>query len=459
MNTEISNSRILVVDDAREILQFLKRLLKKYGFYVETASSGIEAINRVSKQEFDIVVTDLSMPGMDGVELLARLKELHPHLTIIMMTAYGTVKTAVQAIKEGAYDFIEKPFDPKEFLNLINGIIERQELWRKSTFPQIERRKKDRFENIIGYTLQMHKLFDEIKTVTESTASVLILGENGTGKELVTDAIHYRGKGKNKPIIKVNCGALVESIVESELFGHEKGAFTGAVARKQGMVELANGGTLFLDEIGELTLATQVKLLRVLETGDFQRVGGVETLKADFRLVSATNVDLEEAIIEKEFREDLYYRINTIILEIPPLRERRADIPLLAEYFLKRTCQKLKKDINGISNDVMGLFMKYNWPGNVRELSNTIERCATFCKGSRIVTANVPSRIMDKFKDKESPINEAAKDLSDVEASHIYSVLEEKQWNLKRAAEALNIARGTLYSKIKKYGITKPSKE
>lgn len=451
--------KILVVDDEREILLLLKKLLEKNGYLVEIASEGEEAIAKVASSPFHIVLTDLNMPGMGGLELLAKLKENYPKITVIFMTGFGTVRAAVQAIKEGAYDFIEKPFNPKELLKLLHNCVERQKSWEEISSLSIENREDYRFNNIIGYSPQMHKLYDEIKTVAKTDVSILILGENGTGKELVADAIHFESARNKKPIIKVNCGALAESIIESELFGHERGAFTGAVSRKKGNIEVAAGGTLFLDEIVELTAAAQVKLLRILETGEFQRVGGVETLKADFRLISATNVNLEEAVLKKGFREDLYYRVNTVILEIPPLRERRADIPLLTDYLLKRTSKKMKKKIDRITNDAMSIFMKYDWPGNVRELSNTIERCAAFCRGREIRALDIPQRIAEKFNARGDLAGAGGKDLAEVEASYILTALEENQWNLKRAAQSLNIARGTLYSKMKKYNISRPTRE
>jgi len=457
MANDSKKVKVLVVDDEMEILLFLKKLLEKHGFHVETASGGEEALNIFSSEPFDMVITDLNMPRINGLELLTKLKETRPRITVIFMTGYATVKAAVQAIKEGAYDFIEKPFDPGALLTLLDKCVERQKLWEDTITPANEKRKNYRFNSIIGYTPQMHKLYDEIKTIAKTDFSVLILGENGTGKELVADAIHFESSRKGKSLIKVNCGALSENIVESELFGHERGAFTGAVTRQKGKIEVASGGTLFLDEIGELTSPAQVKLLRVLESGDFQRVGGSEMLRADLRLVSATNSDMEEAIINKGFREDLYYRINTAVLEIPPLRERKADIPLLAEYFLKRANRKMKKNITHIANDVMSIFMKYDWPGNVRELSNTIERCAAFCKSREIKAANVPQRITEKFQEEAGLLEKKPRDLAQVEASCILNALEENQWNLKQAALSLKIARGTLYSKMKKYNISKPS--
>ena len=449
--------KILIVDDDINILNAQIRFLRREKFQVETALGGAEALKKVSLIEFDIVVTDLNMPEMNGLELLKTLKEIYPQLVVILTTGFATIKTAVQAIKYGAYDYIEKPFEQREFLDLIKGVIKRQNLWLKSISPGIEKRKHYRFDNIVGFTPQMHQLYEEIKTVTDTAVSVLILGENGTGKELVADALHYRSKRNKSPYVKINCGAIVETIIESELFGHEKGAYTGAVSRQKGKVESADGGTLFLDEIGDLSPSAQVKLLRVLETGEFQRVGGLETIKADVRLISATNVDLEDEVLHNCFREDLYYRINTVILEIPPLRQRKPDITMLAEYFITCSSKKMNKNISRISNDVMGLFLKYNWPGNVRELSNTIERCVAFCKGKEIILDNLPPRMLKIYNNGESNTLEMTTKLSDIEASHIYSSLKKHNWNLKRVADSLNIARGTLYSKMKKYDIVRPS--
>lgn len=461
MDSRSENIKLLVVDDELIVLESLRKLLSYHGFHVEAASSGHGALALIDKHEFDLVITDLAMPGMNGLELLTKVKEKRPDLTVVFMTAYGTVKTAVQAIKQGAYDFIEKPFEPNELIELINGVFERRLFWENKC--KDEKVKKEcrgiyRFKNIIGYTPKMHKIFAEIVEIAKTDISVLIIGENGTGKELVANAVHYRSSRKGNPHVKINCGALAEGVVESELFGHEKGAFTGAMRRKKGIFESADKGTLFLDEIGELSPNIQIKLLRVLETSEFQIVGGNKTLKSDFRLISASNKDLNKAILNREFREDLYYRINTTVIELPPLRDRRADIPLLADYFLKRDCERFKKNISRVSTKAMVLLMNYEWRGNVRELSHAIERSVVYSKGVEITVEDIPDNIREGTEKKGITVSASSQTLTDVESSHIYNVLLAHQWNIKKVAEALNITRTTLYNKIEKHGINKPAK-
>ncbi|MDT8318044.1 MAG: sigma-54 dependent transcriptional regulator [bacterium] len=460
MTRKLDGKSILLVDDEISILEPLEKILRSRGFDVKIALSGPDGLALFDKYHFDLVISDLSMPGMDGLEFLAELKERRPDITLIIITAYGTIKTAVQAMKEGAYDFIEKPFEPLKLIGLINDIFERKKFWAMESKIYKKEGKESkgfRFENIIGYTPQMHSLFEEIKYISASDMPVLIIGENGTGKELVANAIHFRSLRKKGPCIKINCGALAENVVESELFGHEKGAFTGAVARKNGIFEMADKGTLFLDEIGELSKNIQVKLLRVLESSEFMRVGGTEILKSDFRVISATNRNLVEVVSKGDFRQDLYYRINVAVITVPPLRERRADIPLLAEFFLKRTCHDFKKNINAISRKAMGLLMNFEWPGNVRQLSNVIERSVARCKGDEILIGDLPENISNEKEKNEIIVSSPSQKLWDVEATHIANVLIIHQWNLKKAAKALNITRTTLYKKIDKYDITRPS--
>ncbi len=450
--------KILIVDDEVEILKCLSTCIEKKGFAVETATDGERALGLTDERSFDLVITDLNLPQMSGLELLTKLKEKYPYISVILLAEHSTVELAVKAIKMGAYDFIEKPFEIKALLMLIDKLIDQKQYWEKTVTFEDNRRKTYRYENIIGNTSQMYNIFEEISSVAATDISVMIVGENGTGKELVANALHYKSLRKDKPFIKVNCGALAEGIIESELFGHEKGAFTGATSQRKGMFEMANSGTFFLDEIGELTPYTQVKLLRVLETWEFQRVGGNETLKSDFRFICATNKDLSHAAMNKEFREDLFYRINTAIIHLPPLRERKADIPLLIDYFLKRSCRKMKKNIRSISNEAMCLLMKHEWPGNVRELSHVIERGVAYCNGREIKPDNLPSTIGtgQVLNENELTLNLRSKTLADAEFNLILNILEESQWNLKEAAVTLGIARGTLYSKMKKYGIKKP---
>lgn len=459
MSEESKKTRILLVDDEEMVRAPLKKLLNRKGYHVTTAKDGLEALEKSQQEGFDIVITDLIMPKMGGLMLLSELKTEHPELIVTVLSGKGTIESAVQAIKYGASDYIEKPVDPENFLEIIKRCTEQVHILKQDISIEHERRKDYRFENIVGQTKEMHNLFSQIKSVANSDASVLIGGDNGSGKELIADAIHYRSGKKVKPIIKVNCGALPDNIVESELFGHEKGAFTGAVSRQIGKIESANGGTLFLDEIGELTMNAQVKLLRVLETKEFQRVGGHATIKVDFRLVSATNKNLVEAVMNKEFREDLYYRINTVTITSPSLRERKGDIPLLANYFLKMYSKKEKKSITKIVPTALSLLMRYSWPGNVRELSHAIERSVIFCNGSELKPEHLPDKVKETGSTMEISINSPTKALAAVEMTLIKTVLEENNWNLKKTAQSLDIARGTLYSKMEKYGILKPDSD
>lgn len=445
--------RILLVDDDPSIVELLAHLLKDKEFHVESASDGVEALNILEKKQFDIVVADLMMPRMGGLALLGEVKDRYSDVVVVFLSGEGTIETAVQAIKLGAYDYIQKPVDREKFLKLIEILAERRRGWEERVSLESDRRNVNRFENMLGQTPQMLRIFEEIKAVSKANASVLIDGENGTGKELIADAIHFRSFEHGKPYIKVNCGALAEGIVESELFGHEKGAYTGATSVQKGRLEMADNGTLFLDEIGELSPPAQVKLLRVLENGEFQRVGGTETRKVSIRLICATNKNLVGSIVDKEFREDLYYRINTVIIHAPPLRERRADIPLLVDYFLKKLCREAGKDIVGISREAMRILMTCEWHGNVRELAHAIERSLIYCHGEEITPEDLPPEIRETTHHRELLMSRS---LAEVESSHIYNVLLESEWNLSKALKTLKIARGTLYSKMEKYGITKP---
>ena len=445
--------RILLIDDEELVLESTELFLKYEGFDVVSVSSGEKALAILKKRSFDIIVTDLAMPGMTGLELLDKLKNKLPDLAVIVMTGFASVKTAVKAIKMGAYDYIEKPFDPKSLLAIVNGVAERRKSWGENI--KLVDSSKGSFENIIGHTPQINKLFEEIKTIAESDVSVLITGENGTGKELVAEAIHSRSMRIKHPHIKINCAALAESVIESELFGHERGAFTGAVSRQKGIFEMADKGTLFLDEIGELPFSIQVKLLRVLETSEFKRVGGADIYKSDFRLICATNIDIEKAVKRNEFREDLYYRINTVTIDIPPLRKRTNDIPFIAEHFVKDACRKNNKKMKTISSEAMGFLMKHRWPGNVRELKNVIERISICCSGNVVTVGNLPDTI--KFSNK---INSTGRQqtLADLEASYIYDILSGNRWNIKKTASNLDVSRSTLYKKMEKYRIRKPEK-
>lgn len=446
--------KILLVDDERIVLESFELILKDNGFDVSCVTSGEKALAILETKEFDLIISDLTMPGMSGLELTEKLKDKVPDVLLILMTGFSSVETAVKAMKLGAYDYIEKPFKPETLLDIIKGVESRRKIWGQDI--KFGDGKRKAFKNIIGHTKKINKLFGEVKSLAETDVSVLITGENGTGKELVADAIHSESMRSKKSHIKINCAAMAEGIIESELFGHEKGSFTGAVSRQKGIFEMADGGTLFLDEIGELPPSIQVKLLRVLETSEFKRVGGTEICRSDFRLICATNRDLEKKIKRKEFREDLYYRINTTTLSLPPLRERANDIPFIAEHLMSKVCKKHKKKKKKIANEAMALLMKYKWPGNVRELKNVIERTSIYCSGDVVRVADLPDKIKPS-KQSDSNDIEKIRPLAKIEASYICDALSGCRWNIKQAASRLDISRSTLYKKMEKYDIKKPA--
>jgi len=420
---------------------------------LETAPDGKEALKKLKTFPAEIVITDVKMPNMDGLTLLEEIRIRYPDIFVVILTAYGSIEDAVKAMKAEAYDYILKPFDFDVIRMMIEKITDHKAIIEKNIFPGKERRKGYRFENIIGQDPKMFEIFQKIMDVAETNATVLITGESGTGKELIADSIHFGSPRRSQPLIKVNCAALTETLINSELFGHEKGAFTGATAQKRGHFELADRGTIFLDEIGDIPLPTQISLLRVLESKTFQRVGGTTTLKVDTRVICATNKDLSHAVKEKLFREDLFYRINVVTIHMPPLRERKSDIPLLANQLLKKYCTETKKNIHRISKAAMNILIRYNWPGNVRELANIIENAVIFCKERELIPANLPKELRETTQKKGFTLGFSSRSLTLAEATTIHNVLEETNWNLKQAAKEMEIAPGTLYSKMKKYGI------
>jgi two-component system response regulator AtoC len=387
------------------------------------------------------------MPGMDGIELMKRAKEIQPNIEVIIITAYGSIPTAIAAMKDGAYDYIEKPFCPERAELLVKKLAEHQELVEENLSLRQRLEDRYRFENIIAKSSKMQRVIEAIKVVAKSNATVLITGESGTGKELVARAIHSQSHRRSKPFVAVSCAALPESLLESELFGHEKGSFTGAYAQKKGKFEFANGGTLFLDEVGEMSANIQVHLLRVLEEKEFTRVGGNEPIRVDVRVISATNKDLRKAIEKQEFREDLYYRLNVVNIELPPLRERKEDVPLLAEHFLHKFAQENQKEITGFSPEATEFLLDYDWPGNVRELENAIERAIILAKDSLVTVADLPHENMLPARSTVPGRN-----LKEVEKNHILNVLCETGGNYSEAARILGITRMTLYNKAREYG-------
>jgi DNA-binding NtrC family response regulator len=451
-----SRTKLLFINEGEVISGLFPKAMIEESLLIETASRGQEALEKLKSFPADVVLTDLGMPDMDGLAFLEEIRLRHPEIFVVVATGHGSVQDAVKAMKAGAYDYILKPFDLDMIKYLIEKATGHKRLLEKSAPPRKERRKGYRFENIIGQDPKMFEIFRRVADVAYTNATVLISGESGTGKELIAEAIHYRSSRSNGPLIKVNCAALTETLINSELFGHERGAFTGAIKQKKGHFERANGGTIFLDEIGDIPMSTQISLLRVLDLATFQRVGGTSTLKVDTRIVCATNKDLYGAVKEKLFREDLFYRINVVSIHMPPLRERRSDISLLANYYLKKFCAETKKNIGCISEAAMEMLIRYEWPGNVRQLANIIENGVIFCRGSEIVPENLPKELKEMPQETGFSLELFSRSLPLAESCLIRKVLEETNWNLKQAAAQLDIARGTLYSKMKRYGIDRP---
>jgi len=447
----MERTKILVVDDELIMRESLAGWLQRDGHHVEKAASGEEALELLKNVKFNILLVDMKMEGMSGLDVLQSVRESDPDVAVVIITAFGSISTAIDAMKQGAYDYLLKPFDPNELGMLIEKIIRRQAQERETLFLKEEYRERTRFENMIGQAPSMQQVFDLVRDVAPNDATVLILGETGTGKGLAARAIHTQSPRSEGPFVVVNCGAFPEHLLESELFGYQKGAFTDAKTTKKGRLELAHQGTLFLDEIGEISMRMQIDLLRVLEDKVFYRVGGTQPIEADFRVIAATNKSLEEAIKERTFREDLYYRLNVIAFTMPPLRERKEDIPLLAEHFLRRFSQETNKDIDRISREAMDEMMLYEWPGNVRELENAIERAVVIGKGRKIVPKDLPIFRQEYIQPAED------QSLKSVEREHIVHVLDKTQWNISRSAEILGIDRTTLYNKIKRYRIERPN--
>ncbi len=439
--------KILIVDDEVNFLHSLSDVLKRKGYSVATAQNGLEALEKLKERYFNIAIVDLKMPRMGGMELLEVMKERYPQTLVVILTGYGTIKNAVQAMKKGAYNYLIKPFNPDEILLIANKIMEEENLREENRFLRQELEKKG---EIITQNEEMRRLKELIEQVAKAEASVLITGETGTGKELVAQAIYQNSPRKRNLFVKVNCAALAEGVLESELFGHERGAFTDAYIQKRGRFELADRGTLFLDEIGDIPLTTQVKLLRVLQEGEFERVGAEETIKVDVRIIAATNQNLAQAIKEKRFREDLFYRLNVVSVALPPLRKRKEDIPLLAQYLLRKH-RRLNKQVEGISKEALDCLMAYPWPGNIRELENTMERAIILAKKPLIEKGDLSLPSGDIPSLSKVSFSLASKSLREVERSLLLTVLEETNWNLSKAAQILEISRTTLYSKIKKH--------
>ncbi len=440
--------KVLVVDDEAIIRESLRDWLSDVGHQVLTAENGSKALEIIEKEKPGVAIVDLVMPGMDGIELLKKVREISPSIEVIIITAYGSIPTAITAMREGAYDYIEKPFCPEKAELLIKKLAEHQQLIEENISLHRKLEERYQFENIIAKSAKMQQVVEVIKVIAKSNATALITGESGTGKELVARAIHSQSYRKDKPFVAVSCAALPESLLESELFGHEKGSFTGAHAQRRGRFEVANRGSLFLDEIGEMSANIQVHLLRVLEEKEFTRVGGNELVKVDVRVISATNKDIKRAVADGQFREDLYYRLNVVTIELPPLRERKEDIPLLAQHFLKKFAAENQKEITGFSPEATDFLLKYEWPGNVRELENAIERAVILAKNSYIEVADLPRE--NVLLAHSAP---PGRSLKEIERERILNVLGETSKNYSEAARILGISRVTLYNKLKAYGL------
>ncbi len=446
----MGSTKILIVDDELVMRTSLTGWLERDGHDVKTAESGEEALEIVKKTRFDILLVDIKMEGISGLDVLMKVKESDTDVAIIMITAYGSITTAIEAMKNGAYDYLLKPFDPDELGVLIEKIIEQQAQARENLFLKEQYKDRTRFESMIGQSKPMQEVFDLIRDVAPMDSTVLITGETGSGKGLAAKAIHTNSSRSEGPFVLVNCGAIPEHLMESELFGHQKGAFTDAKETKKGRLELAHDGTLFLDEIGEISMRMQIDLLRVLEDRVFYRVGGTQPIEVDFRVIAATNRNLEKAIINETFREDLYYRLNVIAFQMPPLRERKEDMPLLAEHFLRRFSQETNKPVDKISREAIDEMMLYEWPGNVRELENAIERAVVVGKEREIRPEDLP------FLRSDDPNFISKNALKDIEKAHVKKILDNNQWNIAKSSKILGIDRTTLYSKIKRYNIKKP---
>jgi DNA-binding NtrC family response regulator len=461
----VPNPRILVIDDEMIVCESCKRILEEEGYEVETALSGREAFEKMRQNPFDIVITDLKMPGIDGMEVLRTFRRDYPDAIIIMITGFSTVETAVEAMKLGAFDYIPKPFTPDEVSIVVRKAIEKKSLLLENIYLRQELREKYGFHNIVGKSKKMQEIYRIIAKVANTDSTVLIYGQSGTGKELIARAIHFNSPRREKQFVPVDCAVLSENLLESELFGHVRGSFTGAVTTKPGLFEVADGGTVFLDEVGNISLAIQAKLLRVLQEREFTPVGGTKAKKVDIRLIAATNKDLEKMIKEETFREDLYYRLNIVPIYLPTLKERQEDIPLLAVHFLKKYAEEMGKAIKGFTPEAMEKLIKYPWPGNVRELENVVERTVVMIDEEmvRVDHLILPGQREKESADEHVPMtSDALKELKkqirekaveEVEKAFVLSALERHHWNVTKAAEEVGMLRPNFQALMRKYGL------
>ncbi|HQI40281.1 MAG: Fis family transcriptional regulator [Ignavibacteriales bacterium UTCHB2] len=443
--------KILIVDDEKIVRESLYHWFEEDNYEVDTAEDGETALQKYEKGKYDILLVDMKMPGMSGLDLLTKVKEIDKDALVILITAFASVPTAITALKNGAFDYITKPVDPDELAHIVNKALEQRALKIENIQLKENIDEIIKPDNLIGESYQMRKVYELVYSVAITDTTVIIRGESGTGKELVAKAVHINSSRKYFPIITVNCGALSESLLESELFGHEKGSFTGAQFKRKGKFEMADRGTIFLDEIGSISPKMQVELLRVIEKKQFNRVGGNELIKSDFRVITATNEPLEELVKAGKFREDLYYRLNVFTIVIPPLRERRDDIPLLVNFFIKKFSTAMNKKVKTVSKEALDFLMNYNWPGNVRELENAIERAMVVGKSNSIMVEDLPFHLSSN----NFALNNDVKSLAAMERKFILNTLNENEWNISKTAQILEIDRVTLYNKINKYNLSK----
>jgi len=460
----VSSEKILLIDDSPDILAHLSEYLINEGYDVEASADARKAIPLIERKFYDIILTDLMMPHTDGMEVLKYVTQHSPESICMILTGYGTIKNAVEAVKLGAFDYLTKPVKMDEILITLKRALEFRDLKRENQNLKNQLKKKYKFENIVGDSDKMHRIFETIEKVADTDSTILILGESGTGKELIAKAIHYNSYRREGPFVPVNCAAIPSELLESELFGHEKGAFTNAIRTRIGRFELASGGTVFLDEIGDMSPNLQSKLLRVLQERQFERIGGVKTVKVDIRIIAATHQDLKAEVEQGKFRQDLYYRLNVIPLQVPPLRERKSDIPLLVQHFLAHFIKTKKRRIQGIDNEVMNRLLEYHWPGNVRELENIIERIVILTNNETISIHDLPEKIPTHSRDEQQVLFEIPEEgisldhaINEFEKKLILQALDKTGWIKNKAAQLLNLNRTTLIEKIKRQNLQRPN--
>lgn len=456
--------KILVIDDEKSILDLLSVVFEKEGYMVETSLSATRAVELMGNKDFDIIISDIKMPRMSGMELLSYVRKNRPDIPIVMITAYGTIKQAVEALKAGAMDYIVKPFDVEELKIIVAQGLEKKRLKEENLFLKKELKEKYDFENMIGKSKVMQEVYNLIEKVADTDSTVLITGESGTGKEIAARAIHYQGTRRERAFVSINCGALPENLLESELFGHVKGSFTGAVVNKKGMFEVAEKGTLFLDEVGEMSPWTQVKLLRALHDKRIRRVGGTEEVQVDVRIIAASNRDLKKSINQGNFREDLFYRLNVISFEMPPLRKRKEDIPLLVTHFLENYCNKMGRQMKRIVPEVIDLLESYPWPGNVRELENVIERVVAIEERETITKGSLPNEMLQPSEKQDTtPVLQQGFDLNavmdEISSGYVKQALQFSKGNLKETANILGINYRSLRYLVEKHGLKNVNRE